>query len=670
MTTDDESQPSLLSGAGSKRVAGAGANAGSNHIPPPRIAPLVPSPVYDTYWKFAAERQRVFYRRLEGRKPPWTSDPIIREYKFTNAYRMSDRVSQYLIRHVIYRDDLPNDPEEVVFRTLLFKLFNRIETWQLLEKSVGRVTYADYSYKQFDQILTRAMGRGEKIYSAAYIMPSAGALGHDRKHRNHLALIERMMADGLPARLGYARSMQKAFDLLRAYPTIGDFLAYQYVTDLNYSRVTDFTEMEFVIPGPGAVDGIRKCFRDTAGMPDAEVIKFMADRQEIEFERLGVEFWKLGERRLQLIDCQNLFCEVSKYARVHHPDVAGASGRTRIKQKFRPDPEPVSYWYPPKWGISVSVTASMAATNRPSGDPTLFSTRDDPMDLRSYQEIAAKTDRNPSADPTDLKAMMIPLLGLAGEAGELLSEYKKYLRDGDSHRLFKERFAEELGDMLWYLANIATKFGLNLAEVAEQNLAKSQGRFGQPTTNVAFDDGFPDVERFPRLFQVDFNTVHDKYDKPRMLAFYKGEPFGDPLTDNSYERDGYRFHDVFHLAFAAVLGWSPITRSLLKRKRKSKPEVDEVEDGGRAKAIEEGISALIFAFGKDFSFLDGKASVSTELLRTIRSMAAHLEVSRCSTGDWENAVVQGFTVWREIKKRGGGTIVADLEKRTLTIKEG
>jgi NTP pyrophosphatase (non-canonical NTP hydrolase) len=137
-------------------------------------------------------------------------------------------------------------------------------------------------------------------------------------------------------------------------------------------------------------------------------------------------------------------------------------------------------------------------------------------------------------DPTDLKAMMIPLLGLAGEAGELLSEYKKYLRDGDSHRLFRERYAEELGDMLWYLANVATKFGLNLAEVAEQNLAKSRGRFGEPTTGVAFDDGFPDAERFPRLFQVDFNTVHDKDDRPRMLAFYKGEPFGDPLTDNAY----------------------------------------------------------------------------------------------------------------------------------------
>ena len=477
--------------------------------------------------------------------------------------------------------------------------------------------------------------------------PSDGSGGEDLLGGVHHAVRRELRAR--------PEAPQRAFDLLRSYPTLGDFLAYQYVTDLNYSTVTNFTEMEFVVPGPGAVDGIRKCFMDTAGMPEAEVIRFMADRQEIEFERLGLDFMPLWGRRLQLIDCQNLFCEVDKYARVHHPDIGGVSGRTKIKQKFRPTAEPVSYWYPPKWGINDAVATSLAASqslHAQSATPP----RKQPMDFKTYQERAAKTDRNPATDATDQKAMMIPLLGLAGEAGELLSEYKKYLRDGDVHRLFQERFAEELGDMLWYLANVASKFGLNLADVAEGNLAKCEGRFGEQTNEAAFDGGFPDGERLPRLFQVDFNTVHDKDDKPRMMAFYKGEPFGDPLTDNAYERDGYRFHDVFHLAFAAVLGWSPITRTLLKRKRKSKPEVDEVEDGGRAKAIEEGISALIFAFGKDYAFLDGKASVSSELLRTVRSMASHLEVARCSTGDWENAILQGFAVWREIYRSRSGAV--------------
>lgn len=201
----------------STALAAAPSGRASGATPPPDVGPLMPSPVYDTYWRFAAERQRIFISRLERRPAPWTHDPVLRAHKFTNAYRASDRVSQYLIRQVIYRDDLPGDAVEVVFRILLFKLFNRIETWELLQRDLGPLTYAGYTFKRYNQVLTRAMERGQKIYSAAYIMPSGGGLGHDRKHRNHLVLIERMLGAGLPARLAGAKSMGEAFGLLRAY---------------------------------------------------------------------------------------------------------------------------------------------------------------------------------------------------------------------------------------------------------------------------------------------------------------------------------------------------------------------------------------------------------------------------------------------------------------------
>lgn len=123
--------------------------------------------------------------------------------------------------------------DEVFFRILLFKLFNRVETWELLEKNLGQLTWEGYSFRRYDRILTGAMARGLRIYSAAYIMPSAGTLGHDKKHRNHLALVERMMADELPRRLAEAPSMQRAFQLLHDYPSVGDFLAYQFVTDVK-----------------------------------------------------------------------------------------------------------------------------------------------------------------------------------------------------------------------------------------------------------------------------------------------------------------------------------------------------------------------------------------------------------------------------------------------------
>jgi NTP pyrophosphatase (non-canonical NTP hydrolase) len=632
--------------------------------PLPNLGMLKPTPVYNTYWRFAAERQAVFFRRLEDRHPPWTDDPVLRVHKFTNAYRASDRVSQYLIRSVIYRQDLPATPEDVVFRILLFKLFNKIETWELLEEKLGPLTYANYSFKKYDQVLSRAMARGQTIYSAAYIMPSGGSLGHERKHRNHLTLIQRMMAGDLPARLPGAASMQQAFNLIRGYPTIGDFLAYQYVTDVNYSTITDFSEMEFVVPGPGAINGIRKCFADTGGLSDADVIRVMADWQEAEFARLGLEFHTLWGRRLQLIDCQNLFCEVDKYARVAHPEADGASGRTRIKQKFRPNPEPIQHWYPPKWGINDAVARHAVRAAAPI---TLFAaTREEAMDLRTYQERAKRTDRNPG---TDEQARMIPLAGLASETGELLGEYKKYLRDGESHKLFKERLAEEVGDLLWYVANVATKFDLDLNEVAEQNLAKCEGRWGELPVREPFDAGFPDDQRFPRQFSVDFLTYHDENGSPKVRVMYKGRQFGDDLTDNSRVKDGYGYHDVIHLAFAAILGWSPLVRRMLKAKRKSDPKVDEVEDGGRAIATEEGLSAMIFAYARDYNFLEGKSSVSTELLRMIKNMVSHLEVSVCTPGEWEQAIVRGFTVWREVKKRRGGTVDLDLDRRCISLRD-
>jgi hypothetical protein len=197
---------------------------------------------------------------------------------------------------------------------------------------------------------------GERIYSAAYIMPTGGrGTTFDRKHRLHLHLLEQMLSDDVPTTIQQCESMAQAFELLKSYPTIGDFLAYQYVTDINYSELVNFSEMDFVVAGPGAKDGISKCFTYTAGLSEAELIRLMAERQEAEFSRIHLEFKSLWGRRLQLIDCQNLFCEVSKYSRVSNPEIVGISGRTRIKQKFQPHAKSFVPWYPPKWGLNQSI---------------------------------------------------------------------------------------------------------------------------------------------------------------------------------------------------------------------------------------------------------------------------------------------------------------------------
>ena len=319
------------------------------------LSPPVTTEVFDTYWQFAAERQEIFFRRAEGRGPDeWTDDPILKLYRFTNTYRASDRVSQFLISRV--QRGPCEDRDAMFFRTILFKLFNKIETWELLENALGPLHPERYCYESYDRVLTEAVSAGRPIYSAAYIMPSGNSAAFGgRKHRAHLALLQSMLDARLPSRLSNCGSMAEAFALLRAVPTIGDFLAYQYVTDLNYSTLMDFSELEFVMPGPGARSGIRKCFRDLGRYSEADIIKWVAERQEVEFKARGIAFRSLWGRPLQLIDCQNLFCEVDKYARVRHPAFCGLADRTRIKQTYRYNAAPVEYYFPPKWQLKDTI---------------------------------------------------------------------------------------------------------------------------------------------------------------------------------------------------------------------------------------------------------------------------------------------------------------------------
>jgi hypothetical protein len=309
--------------------------------------------VYDSYWRFAYLRQEAFFNRLTNQQYPWSDDEIINKFRFTNVYRASDRVSQYLIKRVIYNDALPKSPKEILFRVLLFKLFNKIDTWELLQNRIGLLTYKDYNFELFDSILEDALIHKKTIYSAAYIMPSGrSTFGYPRKHANHLKLIELMLEEKTHLKLQASKSMQQAFEIIKTFPGLGDFLAYQLLIDINYSPLINFCESEFVVPGPGALGGISKCFMDTAGLNNVEVIKFMTDRQEIEFERLGLEFKSLWGRSLQLIDCQNVFCEVDKYSRVRHPNIKGKSDRSRIKQTYKINKRPLQFWFPPKWGIN------------------------------------------------------------------------------------------------------------------------------------------------------------------------------------------------------------------------------------------------------------------------------------------------------------------------------
>lgn len=310
------------------------------------------SPIGDLYWRFAAARQDLFFARVEGRPPPWTTDPILAAHRFTNAYRASDRVSQFLIREVIHAPGSATAPD-TMFRVLLFKLFNRTSTWQALEQALGPLTWDRFDFDRYQAVLSSQIAAGHRVYSAAYMIPPVALDTSGVKHRGHLRLIEHIMNDGFVAKLQATANLGEVFRLLKGYPSLGDFLAFQLAIDLAYTPIVPHTEDQFVVAGPGARDGLAKVFPQAHLYDPADLIALMVDRQEQEMTRLSLAFRDLYGRRLQPIDCQNLFCEISKYTRVSHPTLAGPSGRTRIKQRYRPSGDPVpAPWYPPKWGLN------------------------------------------------------------------------------------------------------------------------------------------------------------------------------------------------------------------------------------------------------------------------------------------------------------------------------
>ena len=276
------------------------------------------------------------------------------------------------------------------------------------------------------------------------------------------------------------------------------------------------------------------------------------------------------------------------------------------------------------------------------------------MTFDDYQRSARSTDLSGGHSG---ETTLIAILGLAGEVGSLASAYKKMKRDGAAHARYREEVVEDLGDLLWYAASTATSMNISLREVAEANLAKTASRWGKAAERGdlfsgsgehLFDVDFPLQEQFPRLIEVELEEVRDG-ESVKVIVSRDGKQIGDALTDNAPDDDGYRFHDVFHLSYAAVLGWSPIARKLLRVKRKSDTRTDTVEDGARAAIIEELISQLVFQYAREHNFLDGVKTLDHHLLKTIHSLVQDREVRARTLYEWESAILSGYGVWRQVR---------------------
>ena len=208
--------------------------------------------------------------------------------------------------------------------------------------------------------------------------------------------------------------------------------------------------------------------------------------------------------------------------------------------------------------------------------------------------------------------------------------------------------------------------GMNLPAVVSINKAKVCGRFVDLDQShlPTFDESFPDEERLPLHFEI--KIMQRKSGQSYMQ--WNGVFIGDPLSDNITEPDGYRFHDVFHLAHAAVLHWSPTFRALIKQKRKSAPHVDRTQDSGRAIVIEEGLTAWTFSRAKQLGFFSGQDSVSFDLLKTLQQFVRGYEVEQCPLKLWERAILQGYEVFRQLLHNQGGIVVGDREARSISYR--
>lgn len=355
------------------------------------------------------------------------------------------------------------------------------------------------------------------------------------------------------------------------------------------------------------------------------------------------------------------------------------------------------------------------------------------MNLAEYQKMALETQVTKEL----AEARTVSLFGLAGEIGSLLAELKKKRRDGRAYTGFAFHLEEELGDILWYVADLASQAGVVLTNpdpveaspetldalldeiafvlqadanalgqllrpgwppsspgavdsavkavirdlaaaahaagsdifaVGQANLKKIRGRWlGNPDTPAPhFDLDHDEEEQLPRKIVIEFR---ERGESPRQKVIMRVQNItvGDRLTDNSWQDDGYRYHDIFHLAYAAVLGWSPVTRSLFKCKRKSKARVDEVEDGARAQITEEIIALQIYGRAREHSLFAGLKRIDHDLLTMIRTLIHGMEVEQCALWEWELAILRGFAVFRDLIEHRGGRVVIDADRRLIDL---
>lgn len=273
----------------------------------------------------------------------WTEDRILQAYFFCNSFRVLDKVSQYLITEVIEKGSQKD--EEVVFRVILFNLFTKIETWEILQQHLGPLTWSTYNRERYRAVLDKAHSAGMTLYTGAFIKP-APKFSHKTNYMNHLEFLEILMAENITKICKCAKHMADVFEWLVSFPSLGEFTTYQLMLSLSYTKVLNFHRNDFVVPGPGSISGLKKLFGTSierhigrqAGF-EQDVMRYLAEHQQTYFNLGNFQFVGLGPRELpmDIADIEHALCEVDKYCRAAHPSLKGR--RTHLHRTFKPPTE-------------------------------------------------------------------------------------------------------------------------------------------------------------------------------------------------------------------------------------------------------------------------------------------------------------------------------------------
>ncbi|KAI9436901.1 hypothetical protein H4582DRAFT_1960404 [Lactarius indigo] len=339
------------------------------------------SPVIDTLFLWMTERHAIHQRRLAGQPWPWTDDPIFRQHAFTNVFRVYDRVTQYIICNVIGKGD--QDLHETCFRVILFRCFNRISTWELLLNHFGELTWRDFDLSAYEAVLYEEYRQNNKLYGASYILPApelgGTSLGGTKaNYANHLRLLKVMMESDLPGQLGQLSELSDAWERISLYPSMGEFLSFQLLLDLNMIPGLSYPE-DWAICGPGATSCLTKIFGPEVNGVYGEALAWLHDSQDLHFARLGISHERrpsIGStHQLSLVDFEHSLCECDVYSRKAHPNIKGRRLHIAGKRNFSADrPPPPSAVLPIGWLPADAAIRARARAKRAALPPV------DPLD--------------------------------------------------------------------------------------------------------------------------------------------------------------------------------------------------------------------------------------------------------------------------------------------------